>query len=219
MNRKMLSGFWDAAPIFNQVGGGQALGLNRTFSSIFLESQACSAPWNVLFVLCWVCACGSRKDHSADADSSVSAFSPEVQLLSGAYILSVCSILKITLLGTVSLPQQWTEKEQHVWAGLDNAWVAAARNNFPATLRASWVLVHVHGWPWHHVHGWPACHICWTVARMQIETQPVVASLASLPDSTLHSKGPCTNKHGHPASKFTSHSHPPPKATLRPRGA
>lgn len=136
MNRKMLSGFWDAAPIFNQVGGGQALGLNRTFSSIFLESQACSAPWNVLFVLCWVCACGSRKDHSADADSSVSAFSLEVQLLSGAYIL------KITLLGTVSLPKQWTEKEQHVWARLDNAWGAAARNNFPATLRASWVVVH-----------------------------------------------------------------------------
>ena len=57
----------------------------------------------------------------------------EVQLLSGAYILSVCSILKDTLLGTVSLPKQWTEKEQYVRAGLDNSWVAA-RNNFPRSL-------------------------------------------------------------------------------------
>ena len=70
-------------------------------------------------------------------------FSLDVQLLSGAYILSVCSILKDTLLGTVSLPKQWTEKEQYVRARLDNSWVAA-RNNFPHSLTysVSWLLVH-----------------------------------------------------------------------------
>lgn len=76
------------------------------------------------------------RTNSADADSSVSAFSLEVQLLSGTYILSVCSILKDTLLGTVSLPKQWTEKEQYVRAGPDNSW-AAARNNFPHSLTHS----------------------------------------------------------------------------------
>lgn len=156
----MLSGFWDAPPIFNSVGEGHALGLNRLFQVFSWNHRPALPPGHPVCAVLGLCL---WLQEGPALQMLIALCNSRGTVIVWGSILSVCSILKDTLLGIVSLLKQWTEKEQYVWAGLDNSWVAAW-NNFPHSLTQSALVVG----PWHHVCGWPACHICLTVARMQI---------------------------------------------------
>lgn len=163
MNRKMLSGFWDAPPIFNPWVRDM-LWVWTGFFRYFPGITGLLCPRVILFVLCWVCACGSRKGQLRRCWQRYVTL--EVQLLSGAPF-SQCAASWKTLCWE-QYPCLNNEQKKNNMFGLDwttPGWQHGTTSHSHSLTQSALVVG-----PQDHVCGWPACHICLTVARMQIET-------------------------------------------------
>lgn len=147
----------------------EVLGLNRLFQ-VFSWNHRPALPWGILFVLCWVCACGSRKGQLLQM--LIALCNSRGTVIVWGSILSVCSILKDTLLGIYPCLNKMNRKNNMFGLDWTNSGWQHGTTSYTHSLRVPWLLVHG------TMSRWPACHICLTVARMQIRDSACGRSLA-----------------------------------------